>query len=310
MLGLYRYYCKKLFLRNWRFWLVLILQLIWWAFVPYLTYSLLSQRINPSSLVQNTNTQQLEYKEFVQLTYQDKLPISQEQKQIINNPNLLGPIIANPFDKKMIDFCQTSPGGHDFFQVINKIHLWNLTSWVVLFFLLYSSVDLLFNQPKIDGEEEIILTLSRSKRSHLFLSKIGALLTLFFVFNLAAFALPLMIYFLVHGVSISWTSYALLFLQTIIVGPVIHFAFPLAFYICLTLSSIPGYLKTIFFYLITFSPIFWFLIKIFFFKSSGVQNLVGKLENWGSHLLTYPPVILVGVLLLVFYYWKYSKEDL
>jgi hypothetical protein len=75
-------------------------------------------------LVQNTNTQQIEYKEFVQLTYQDKLPISQEQKQIVNNPNLLGPTIANPFDKKMVGFCQTHPSkGHDFFQAINKIHL-------------------------------------------------------------------------------------------------------------------------------------------------------------------------------------------
>jgi hypothetical protein len=44
------------------------------------------------------------------------------------------------------------------------------------------------------------------------------------------------------------------------------------------------------------------LVKIFFFKSSGVQNLVGKLENWGSHLLTYPLVILMGILLLSFYY--------
>jgi hypothetical protein len=27
-------------------------------------------------------------------------------------------------------------------------------------------------------------------------------------------------------------------------------------------------------------------------------------------LLTYPPVILVGVLFLALYYWKYSQEDL
>lgn len=196
--------------------------------------------------------------------------------------------------------------GKKFWKLLNDISWWNLTGFIVLFFLVFNTIDSIFFHPLKDGEEVMVLTFTPGvKRSDIFFAKILAFLTFYSLANVVLFLLPFGFYYFWVGET-SLSAFALLTLWTTVIGPILFFGLILTPY--LFIKSTVSWLGWIISVLAAFFPQIWFFIKT---PALGTASWPYWLEAkfFDPLFLTIISVI-CGMIFLYLYYQKYQTEDL
>lgn len=195
----------------------------------------------------------------------------------------------------------------NFWKLLNNISWWNLTGFIVLFWLVFNVLDSTFSKSKREGEETMVVSFTPGvKRSEIFAGKVLAFLTFYSLINIFLFLVPYGFYYFWIAKETSLGGFALLSLYTTIIGPALFFGLILAPY--LFLNSFSGFLGGVISSLVVFFPSMWFAAKKWIF---GFQTWPYKLENWFFNPIWFTIISLVcGIVFLYLYYWKYQEEDL
>ncbi|KLL02109.1 MAG: hypothetical protein MRERC_4c062 [Mycoplasmataceae bacterium RC_NB112A] len=330
---LYRHYLKKIFLKSWAFWATIALLIIVWFVLPFLIYYRFKNlTVSDLKLMGYTeDAQRIEkegFKGYAALVYSRKLEENyqnysdqQAKKRQIEMAKLTSEKLKimrefnyrTIFYYKLIDFFAYNKQDkkyaekNAFWKLIHELSLWDLTGLVASFFLTYNILDLLFIQPKKDGEEEIILILTpKIKRSDLFLSKIFAFLNFFSLFNLFSFVLPCAFYYWWVGLNPLWGHFAILTFWITIAGPIFFFFFSLLPYLYLR-SYVSSTLGIFFKYILIFFSFIWEFIKWI----PNFETWLSCFEKQYFNPIIYTTLSLIcGIFFLILYYQKYQKEDL
>jgi len=234
----------------------------------------------------------------------------QQNLKMLESSSFYG-FFSLPFNGFLVDFFCHRPATNssDFFKLVNNISTWSLSGWLASNYLLYWIIDFLFLKPKETGEEMAVLTLvSPISRAELFLGKILANLTFFYVYCLLTFALPFLIYYWWIGANISWGALGLLTLWSTILVPLTFFGLFLCPY--LFLVTWKKWVGTVFTWIITFFSSFWALVLYQLTPVSWFPKLI-KMENWFFQpSIFFGLGLLTGTIFLTLYYFSYKKEDI
>ncbi|CAI2161754.1 1314_t:CDS:2 [Funneliformis geosporum] len=114
-----------------------------------------------------------------------------------------------PFYEGLTEFsarqAQLSQGGiGKKIDLIHNLSLWNISGIILGSFLAYFLLDSLFVEPKKNGEDALVLSLSPGvERNHLFFGKTLALITSLAIFAFLGFVFPYTIFLYVFGPGIT-----------------------------------------------------------------------------------------------------------